>query len=287
MVLETLSSAYDAEMHPYKLVLHGMLYTFVGLMLSLWTFPEYASIITVFLVSLASMPLLYAIIRYEEEQDIKIQNQKTLLKQHAKAIRAYFMLFIGVTLAFAITFLILPADTMQVAFQSQIDTYETINPHHSITGQASTQVHQFNKIFLNNFRVMTLVILFSFLYGAGAIFILSWNASVLGLAIGFTIREVIADIIKTQGAVDITTWLAVSTHTVLIRYGIHGAIEMIGYMVAGLAGGIISVAAIRHHFQTEHFQNIVVDSADLILIALLLLLAGAAFEAWITPLFML
>ena len=44
-------------------------------------------------------------------------------------------------------------------------------------------------IFLNNIRVLFLCIIFAFIYGAGAIFILTWNASIVGVAIGNLIRE--------------------------------------------------------------------------------------------------
>jgi len=44
----------------------------------------------------------------------------------------------------------------------------------------------FLAIFPNNAFVLLLVILFSFVYGAGSLFMISWNASVLGAKIGQT-----------------------------------------------------------------------------------------------------
>ena len=46
-----------------------------------------------------------------------------------------------------------------------------------------------SEIFINNMGVLFLCIIFSFLYGAGAIFILTWNASVIAAAIGSFIVE--------------------------------------------------------------------------------------------------
>jgi len=48
-----------------------------------------------------------------------------------------------------------------------------------------------------------------------------------------------------------------------LRYAIHGIPEILAYFTAGLAGGIISVAVIRHDFLTKKFKNIVIDSVDL------------------------
>ena len=69
----------------------------------------------------------------------------------------------------------------------------------------------------------------------------------------------------------------------LLRYMVHGIPEIAAYITAGLAGGIISVAAIKEQFGTRKFEKIVLDSSDLILIAVLLLIVAALIEVYITP----
>ena len=64
---------------------------------------------------------------------------------------------------------------------------------------------------------------------------------------------------------------------------IHGIPEIAAYFVAGLAGGIISVAVIRHDFGTKRFKHILFDSLDLIVISIFILLVAAAIEVFITP----
>jgi len=68
-----------------------------------------------------------------------------------------------------------------------------------------------------------------------------------------------------------------------LRYIIHGIPEMIAYFIAGIAGGIISVAVIRHDFRSSNFKKIVLDSIDLVLIAVIVLLLAALIEVFITP----
>lgn len=282
MVLESLSNAYNAEMHPMRIFVHGAIYALVALALANWTFPQYASIVTVFLISLASMPLMYAIIKYEEDKDYHAKDEKWLIKEHSRAILAYIMLFCGVTAALALATFILPQDIAQQSFEAQINTFGAINPHLA-TGQITESLPYFNRILANNMRVLILATLFSFAYGAGAIFVLIWNASVLAFAIGFTIKGLVAQFAAYEGLQQVATYLGIGTHTIFIRYGIHGILEIAAYMTAALAGGIISVAAIRHHYSTKAFEHIVMDSADLILIAIALLLLGAGWEAFITP----
>ena len=87
----------------------------------------------------------------------------------------------------ALWYVILPTSIHQNLFSIQTHTIETIN--YQVTGNAINAGGVFLKIFLNNIRVLTFCLLFSFFYGVGAIFILTWNASVIGVAIGNFIRS--------------------------------------------------------------------------------------------------
>ncbi|MFH2028053.1 MAG: stage II sporulation protein M, partial [Nanoarchaeota archaeon] len=107
----------------------------------------------------------------------------------------------------------------------------------------------------------------------GAIFILTWNASVIGVAIGNFARSNITNA---------TSYFHVTSLGIL-RYMIHGIPEIAAYFVAGLAGGIISVAVIRHHFTSKKFERILYDSTDLLIIAMVLLFIAALIEVYITP----
>ena len=288
MVLETLTNAYEAEMHPKKLFLHGMLYAIIAMMLSLWTFPQYASMLMIFFTSIAAIPLLYAIIKEEEEKDLHETNEKILIKEHSKAVTAYLMLFLGITAGQILLYLLLPEQQVLQGFEAQIATYKTIDPQ-AITGYAAqstyllqlqAQTEFFTHLLFNNLRVLVLCILFSFAYGAGAIFILTWNASIIAVAIGNAMRTHAAEAAATTG---IAGYLATTGHIVFLRYGLHGVIEIAGFIVGALAGGIISVAAIRNHYKTKEFEHIVMDSVDLIIIAALLIILAAAVEAFIAP----
>jgi uncharacterized membrane protein SpoIIM required for sporulation len=126
-------------------------------------------------------------------------------------------------------------------------------------------------------------ILFSFIYGSGAIFILAWNASVIGTAIGNFVRTGLAASAAAIGAgFGITHYLQVISLG-LFKYSIHGIPEILAYFTAGLAGGIISVAVIRHDMKTRKFEHILLDSADLLIISIVLLVVAAFLEVYVTP----
>jgi len=282
MVLESLINPVKAEKKPKVMILLGFIYTSVAIAMGLWIFYSYSSMIFVFLAAIASVPLMYNTIKYEEEKDLEDLTEKALLKEHAKALRFFIYLFIGMTLAAVAWYTLLPAHTVSTLFESQINTISTING--GITGAfTADQVRIFTKIFLNNIKVMIFCGLFSFIYGSGAIFILTWNASVIGVAIGNFLRGNLASYAHLVGLEKAAQYLQVISIG-LLRYVIHGIPEIAAYFTAGLAGGIISIAVIKHDFGTRKFEHILLDSSDLFLLSIGLLLLAAFLEVWITPL---
>jgi uncharacterized membrane protein SpoIIM required for sporulation len=282
MVLESILNPAKAERKPVRLMLLGFIYCTVAIFLGYWIFKNYSSLIMVFLTAMASIPLIVAIVKYEEEKDLQDLSEKMLIKEHGKALSAFMFLFLGFTIAIALWYVVLPSHIISVLFSSQTETIQSINGR--ITGLLSfDQFSIFSKIFLNNVKVLIFCILFSFIYGAGAIFILTWNASVIGTAIGNYVRSNIALYAGNFGLAGFAKYFEIITLG-LFRYAIHGIPEIFAYFTAGLAGGIISVAVIRHDFGTRKFEHILLDSADLLLLSLGLLFVASLLEVFVTPL---
>ena len=141
-----------------------------------------------------------------------------------------------------------------------------------------------SKIFLNNVKVMIFCILFSFIYGSGALFIITWNASVIGVAAGNFIRTQLTQFAQIVGYKKIAAYFYVISLSWL-RYSIHGFPEVLAYVVAGVVGGIISVALMRHEFGTQKFERILLDTSDMILISVFILFVAAILEVFVTPIF--
>ena len=72
----------------------------------------------------------------------------------------------------------------------------------------------------------------------------------------------------------------------LTRFLIHGLPEILAFITAGLAGGIISVAVIRHHLFTKKAHTIILDSSILILVSVIILVIATLLEVFVTPTFM-
>ncbi len=281
MVLESLLNPLRAERQPWSLVLLGFLYGSLGIFLSLWIFEEQSSIVMVFLTVMAALPLMYQTLRFEEEKDVLYTQERTLLKEHAKAIMFFLSLFLGFVIAYTTWYVLLPFGLVQQLFSTQTHTISNLNQQ--VTG-ALAQIGLMNKIFLNNVKVLIFCILFSFIYGSGAIFILTWNASVIGAAAGNFVRNHMASFADAAGLAKIGAYFHGSALSIL-RYAIHGIPEIAAYFIAGLAGGILSVSIIRHDFGTTSFEKILLDASDLILISIFVLFVAALLEVFVTPLF--
>lgn len=285
MVLESLIGTFKAVKKPSHLILYGFVVTILASFLSYWVFSEYASIVSVFLTVMAIIPLMYNVIKKEEKKDVSDFHEVFLLKEHSKAIIAFLALFLGITLAIVLLYVVVPGNVNTAMFSSQVNTINKINGRvvtANVASDAGT-FGAFSRIFFNNVKVLIFCVLFSFLYGAGAIFILSWNGTVIGVAIGNHIRSGIASLASQSGMTQLASYFTVVS-VGLLKYAIHGVLEILAYFVAALAGGIISVGVIRHDFQGRKFEQIILDTADLLLISLGVLLVAAILEVWVTPL---
>ncbi|MEM4271598.1 MAG: stage II sporulation protein M, partial [Candidatus Pacearchaeota archaeon] len=69
----------------------------------------------------------------------------------------------------------------------------------------------------------------------------------------------------------------------MLRYMVHGIPEIASYFIVALAGGLISSAVIRHQVGTENFWEVLQDSLNLIIIAVIILFIAALMEVFITP----
>jgi len=269
-----------AERKPSSMFFIGLFYGIVSLLLVNFVFKgdtvlmEGAGLLLVLLTVLFCLPFVYFIIKLEEGKDVEITDSGKLIKEHSKAISALLWLFLGIVVAFSVGYILLGPQA-PANFNFQIKTFCAINSPQSynqclnqygLISGAATGTGYFMRILLNNLQVMIFTLLFSLIFGAGAIFILVWNASVIAAAIGLFAK---------QGL-----W---GLPCAYLRYLFHGIPEIAAYFVAALAGGIISVAIIRKDLRDERLWNILQDALILFIIAIVILIISGLMEVYLTP----
>ncbi len=282
MVLESLFNPFLIKKKPWEMFLAGFIYSVIALFLSFLVFSEGASLLMVFLIVLSTLPLLYTTIKNEEELDLENNTEFFLLREHSKVLVFLMFLFMGITVALSLLYIVLPSSTTSTVFNLQQNAISNVNNviQAQVTGEV-TKTDLFSRIFLNNLKVLFFCLIFSFLYGTGAIFILTWNASVIAAAVGGLVKNEIANTASIIGFTSLSSYFGIATFSFL-RYMTHGFFEIASYFIAGLAGGIISIALIKHNLKND---RVLIDSLDLVLISLGLLIIAGVIEVYITPLF--
>lgn len=288
MVLEDIVTPAVMEKTPKKMFYVGFIYASVGLLLSHLVFGSYSSLSSVFITSMPLVVIMYNVLRLEERKDEEFciyekcgrpMKRTFLIKEHGYAVSMFMFLFIGMVTAYSLWSTILPEDIIDHLFNSQRETIRAINV--DIIGNAINPEKVLVNILVNNYRVLLFCILFSLLYGSGAIFILAWNASVLGVAIGSIIRNSIINYAHLEKSTFLYNYLG--SFSISFSFAIHGIPEIAAYFIGSLGGGIISVAAVNHKVTSPEFRSIIIDSLDLILIAAAMLLIAGVTEVYITP----
>ncbi len=283
-MFEMLINPVKAERKPWEMFFVGVFYSSISILLVEWIFKndavlvQSAGVLVVAFTVMFSIPFMFYMFKLEEGKSA--QEDKgvfQLLKDHRLAVWAFLWLFAGFVIGFSFWYIILP--TTDAASQ-QIETFCAINnpgnkecannilAKDSVTTVFATNKERLFLIFANNIYVLIFTLVFSLLFGAGVVFILAWNASVIAAAIAIFTRS------------DLNL-LPVA----ILRYFVHGIPEIGSYFVAALAGGIISFAVIKRDIGTERFWRVLQDALNLIILAAILLFLSALVEVFVTPLF--
>ncbi len=292
MVLESLFNSEDIAREPFKLLLVGFLLSGAAMFTSHLIFMEHTSVLSVAFITIGLTPLIHAFYTRLEAQETKIG--KTFMERHMGLIKIYSWIFIGIILSYGLWFTVLPEKhtdtcfgsncfhlpTKSEVFSEQTKTLEGIkNLKNRITGQATLPeiAHEcasiiadiclsgfsfiLHFILVNNLNVLILAALFSFLYGAGALFLISWNASVLGTLLG---QNILAE-----------------NHFGFLGLLPHGIPELLGYFFAAIGGGILSVAIVKRNRSKNEFKIVAIDAFILFVLAIVSLVVGAIIEAYL------
>lgn len=258
MVLESLLSKREVERKPSEMFFYSALVTSAALWLSHAVFPSHASIVFLFLVTIAVAPLVYAVLKDKEREDEHASIDKAFWERHADVLSIYAFQFLGVVFAVSFWYAALPSSYLPSLFGLQQSTVEALG--------AFTSDYSLFGILLNNVKVASLAFAVSFLFGTGAIFILSWNASVLGVFIGGLAR----DMAFTAG---LLAWPSALVSG-LTSIALHAVPEIGAYCIAGIAGGILSAGVIRGKRRTV----ILKDASALATASSFLLVIAAVLE---------
>jgi uncharacterized membrane protein SpoIIM required for sporulation len=256
MVLERLISLRSGIKQPIWMFFIGGAVSLVSLFIAYYIFQTSVGMFTSLLITIAMMPFMLNLITYEEEkEELESITEMNFLQRHKMTLKVYIAFFAGVILSLSMIYMILPQTFVDKIFADQINQINTIRGSFLF---ADT----FSKILINNIGVLLLSFLFSFLFGAGAVFILAWNASVLATAIGIAA--------KSYGGIG-------ALPLAILTYFPHGSLEILAYFIGGIAGGLISTVIMRR--KSGKFWFIMKDGLQLMIISVVILVIAGLIES--------
>ncbi len=279
-------SPKKAERNPPFIILLGFLFVTVSVWLSNAVLDiEPKSMLMIMFVVIPALPFTLALFQSDEEQleQEKVFGSRTLAK-HFSTLMVLLALFLGLIIGFAFWYLALPADESAKLFQLQLNELRGIKAiggtlggkvlaaFEGVTGLAVSQTFAptFDFIFMHNLWVLFLIIAFSVVYGAGSVFVIAWNASVVGVFLGNFAKQYVLH--------ESTYALASGVGVGILGLLPHGTFELLSYSIGALAGGVLSSALVKGNFGSR-FVEILRDIAKMIAWAVVLLAVGALIES--------
>ena len=130
----------------------------------------------------------------------------------------------------------------------------------------SRHSHALN-IFTVNVGVSVIFFILSFFYGAGAIFLIVWNASIFSTFVFTTLQNI------GRGVQNSLAMFGV--------FSLYIVPEIAGFLLAGIAGGVISKALVTEKFMSDEFRNVVKDAMVLLLVSFGVLFVAALLESYV------
>ncbi|MEK6951066.1 MAG: stage II sporulation protein M [Nanoarchaeota archaeon] len=261
----------------------GVVYSIIAVIISTILFPGDPALVAVAFTSMLLLPEMYKIFSIEERQEAVEQkvSMRSLWRDDIEVVRIYIFLFLGILLVYSVGTMLLPSVQTNSLFREQLEIrFGQGFSGNAIAGQATSSSAAatsfsgdlFFDLLSNNFMVLVACFILALLTGDGAIFLITWNASVWGAIFGITAKNAALFAGKNPFALFGVIMLVVFPHMIL---------EAISYFLAAIAGSVISKDVLLEEFASERFLEVFGFNLYLLLFGLIFLVLGALVETFV------
>lgn len=256
----------------------GIVYSLIAVVISSILFPGDPALVAVAFTSMLLLPEMYKIFSIEERQEAIEQkvSMRSLWRNDIEVVRIYIFLFLGILLVYSVGTMLLPTVQTNSLFREQLEIrFGQGFSGQAIAGQATSTSFSstlFFDLLSNNFMVLVACFILALLTGDGAIFLITWNASVWGAIFGITAKNAALFAGKNPFALFGVIMLVVFPHMI---------IEAISYFLAAISGSVISKDVLLEEFASERFLEVFGFNLYLLLFGLIFLVLGALVETFV------
>ncbi len=261
MVLEQFLDRRIVLRHFSFVFLLGLVYVFVAYAVQVFFFPD-QSLAAVLLLTILLLPSLHHVIIIEEK--IESRGSSHFFRRHKTILKCYLGAFLGILAGFLILGFVNPS-----AVSYQMVQLEQDHLHSELIVGFSGQpyVPELGKVvalFSHNVWYMLIGFVLSIFYGAGAIFLVAYNASFFAAFI-----------------VEIfSRWT--SAYSLAGISLVHMLPESAGFILTAMAGASLSRALIHEKLTGDAFKNVLKNDFKLLVLAVFFVLLAAFLEVYVT-----
>ncbi len=268
MVFEQFLKIKTIERRPYYAFFLGLLYVFIAYFTSKVFFKESISLAAMFLVTLLLVPTVFKLLAIEERRERK-DGLRRFFYDHRDIFEVYLFIFLGILAGCFLLGLLLGVNIFDYQLnllKSQEGLSSELVQNKLVQGIGSS-FQGFLGLLENNLAVVLLCFILSFFYGAGAMFLIVLNASVFSTFILFVINNLTTTLNKTA---------------IFGIFLVHLLPELFGFMLAAIAGGVVSKALMKEKFRSEPFKNIMTDASVIFLLSVAFITLAAFLETYVS-----
>ena len=253
----------------------GVVYSIIGVLIAKILFPGDPALVSIAFTSMLLLPELYKIFSIEERKESLEQHVtfRGLWRDDIELVRIYIFLFLGILIVYSLGAMLMQGLDANTLFREQLE----IRYGQGFAGQAVNVGGLFTsdlffELLSNNFLVLMACFILALLSGDGAIYLITWNASVWGTIFGITA--------KTASAFSGQNPFYLFGLIMLIVFP-HMMLEAISYFLAAISGSVISKDVLLEEFASDRFLEVFGFNLYLLLGGLIFLVLGAAVEAFV------
>lgn len=246
------------------LATEGLIAACAGTAFGSWLFPDEISLVSIFLTSILTTDSIERLLSWHRKAIFEFNH--TPAEANRRLVVLISSLFAGATLGFSAIALTLPLDDLATAFSHQLADYGDISFQSLHFGHLSA-------IGLNNLYVVLFFFAIAIPFRQGGVMLaIAWNSSVWGATFGVLARH---------WAEEGGPHILVAYSKVILACLPHMAMEGCAYILAGFAGVFLSKALIKYSFYDPLMESILRTVMGMLFLALILVLAGAFWEAYL------
>ena len=254
-VIDWLRSISELDKRKFAF-LSGFFYSLIGILAAIIIFPDDVGLMSIAFTSMLSIPPLMRLLKKTFNKNVALKkfSMRLIFKNHSDILVVYIFLFLGIFLSYLLISLFLPYSTILDYFSVQLNVVS------SISNSALTN------IIFNNLLVFVISFLLSFIFGAGGILFLIWNASVWGVVLSFFFKDSLAN---GQLILLLVNFVSILPHLIT---------EATAYIGAAIVGGIVSKAILLEKLFSKRFNQILTQAAILLIVGAVLVVIAAFME---------